>query len=368
MKPRVYVCFGTGGVGKTTVSAALGTALARAGMRTLVVTCDPARRLADAFGVHGQPVPVPVDARQRLWCFMPEATASARQTVALLFGHDPARLETLQQNPVFTTLVDGLAGIHELGALAQLVELSASYDAIVVDTAPTRHALSLLHLPGQVGSLVDSRSLRWLANVSRRRLREPSAARPALARLLDWGESRLITELEASLGGAPVAACMELLIAGIDCRPELSRIAAAAHELLCSLATTYVLVAAPGNDTMRDVAYFQAQLDASAHPPAWLVLNHALDRMPAWPAQVATHPDASEPLRYAARIAAQELAARAKQSRDVRTELAARMPHVSVVTVPRLDATAPAAVVSEAANALTPLTSSARAMPVSHSA
>jgi len=354
MSPRVFVSFGTGGVGKTTVSAALGTALARQGLRTLVITCDPARRLAEAFGVRADDKPVQVGSDGRLWCFMPETKESARRTVALLFGDDPQRLASLQQNPVLATLVDGLSGMHELGALAQLVEASAGYDAVVVDTAPTRHALELLSLPERVIALVDSRALRWLGDVSRKRLKEVGRPkeRGALSRLLDWGQSRIVSELEESLGGAPVAACMELLTALMDTRPALSRMATSARELLAGDSTTFLVVASPREGALADVTFFYEGLSSIAHGPRAVVLNRDVDVLPAWTEHLSLHPLASERLRSVARLAGSELSAAARQSRETRRALAARYPALQIARIARMDASVPEAVVQAAAGAL----------------
>jgi anion-transporting ArsA/GET3 family ATPase len=354
MSPRVWVCFGTGGVGKTTISAALGCALARRGLRTLVITCDPARRLAEAFEVAAAPTPVRVDDRGLLWCFMPEAADSARRTVTLLFGDDPARLAVLQRNPLFAALVDGLSGVHELAALAQLVELADGYDAVVVDTAPTRHALALLRLPAQIIQLVDSRSLRWLASLSTRRLSASTdlAAPSSWTRLLDWGGGRLIAELEASLGGASVRACMELVLAGMQARPALSRIAHRAAELLTGASTTYLVAAAPREGAARDVAFFHDELASLVRAPTWLVLNRTVEALPGWMSQLANHPRASESLRRAADMAASELGTRARQTRELAVELASSFPGSRQLSVPKLNASQPASVVQAASSVL----------------
>lgn len=354
MSPRVFVCFGTGGVGKTTMSAALGTALARRGARTLVMTCDPARRLAEAFGVVASPEPVRVDARGLLWCYMPEAADSARRSVGLLFGDDLERMNALRQNVVFAALVEGLSGVHELGALAQLVERCDAYDAVVVDTAPTRHALELLRMPVRIVNLVDSRALRWLASVSGRRLassekRDPSAS---WTRLFAWGEARLISELEASLGGTSVAACMELVTAGMAARPALSRIARRAASLLHGVDTTYIVVAAPREGAEHDVDFFCDELSALAHPPAWLLLNRAVETQPAWTQRLASCPTAGQSVRHAARIASEELGAQVRRTSEVRRAVATRRPALRQLSIAKLDASDPVAVARAAADTL----------------
>jgi anion-transporting ArsA/GET3 family ATPase len=354
MSPRVFVCFGTGGVGKTTMSAALGTALARRGQRTLVVTCDPARRLAEAFGVEASPVPVRVDEQELLWCYMPEAADSARRSISLFFGNNPERLAGLRKNPVFEALMDGLAGVHELAAVAQLVDRGDAYDAIVVDTAPTRHALELLRLPARLGKLADSRGLRWLAGVSRRRLASAAGRDRAtsLSRLFAWGEARFITELETSLGGASVAACMELVAAAVAAVPELSDLSQRAAQLLTSVDTTYVVVAAPREGVEHDVDFFCDELTAIAHRPAWLLINRAVEARPAWTQRLTSCAGVSDSLRHAAGVADQELSAQARRTLEVRRAVASRRPDLQQIVIAKLDASDPVEVARTAAGAL----------------
>ncbi|MFM2417657.1 MAG: hypothetical protein RL385_2380 [Pseudomonadota bacterium] len=354
MSTRVYVCFGTGGVGKTTISAALGTALAKRGARTLVMTFDPARRLAEAFGVEAAAVPVPVT--PTLTCYMPEAEASAQRTVHTLFGHDRTRAAQLAQNPVLATLVDGLSGMHEIGALAELTSLAPGYDAVVIDTAPTRHALELLTLPERIAALVDSRALRWLADAARARLGTANAEKQsAWSRLVDFGQARVVTELTRSLGGAPIAACMELVSALMDERETLSAIARSAQALLASRSTTYAIVGSPRPGLLDDVAFFRDGIARVAQPPQWLVLNRFVERQPDWPAQLTDHPRASPALRNAARTAGAELRALAEYGQRAVAGARARFPQLRVARVPRLDAAQPSAVVAAASVALLPM-------------
>ncbi|MFM2415661.1 MAG: hypothetical protein RL385_384 [Pseudomonadota bacterium] len=354
MSTRAYVCFGTGGVGKTTISAALGTALAGSGARTLVMTFDPARRLAEAFGVEVSAVPVPVT--PTLSCYMPEAEASARRTLHTLFGHDRARAAQLAQNPVLATLADGLSGMHEIGALAELTALAPAYDAVVIDTAPTRHALELLTLPERIAALVDSRALRWLSDAARARLGSVDGEKQsAWSRLMDFGQARVVSELTRSLGGAPIAACMELVSALMDERETLSGIARGAKALLSARSTTYAIVGSPRPGVLDDVAFFRDGITRVAHAPQWLVLNRFVEQQPDWPAQITDHPRASAALRNAARTAGAELRALAEYGRSAVAGAGTRFPELRVARVPRLDAAQPSAVVAAASSALTSL-------------
>jgi anion-transporting ArsA/GET3 family ATPase len=270
-----------------------------------------------------------------------------------LFGDDPSRLAALRQNSVFVALVDGLSGVHELAGLAQLVERCDAYDAVVIDTAPTRHAVELLRMPLRIVKLVDSRGLRWLASVSRRRLGSAEKRdHSSWTRLFEWGEERLMAELEASLGKTAVGSCMELVTAGMAARPALSRIAHRAACLLLGVDTTYVVVAAPREGVEHDVDFFCDELTAIAHPPAWLLLNRALETQPAWTQRLATCKTASESLRYAAGVASEELAGQARRTSEVRRAVAARRPDLRQLAIAKLDASDPAEVARAAADTL----------------
>ncbi|MBI5500161.1 MAG: AAA family ATPase, partial [Deltaproteobacteria bacterium] len=129
-QPQVVVCAGGGGVGKTTTAAALGLALARSGRRALVVTMDPARRLAGALGVPVADTPTPValpGAGTRLWALMPDPRRSLRTFVAQLFADEPAAETRVLANGVYRGLADAAAGVHELVTM-NLVARAAAGD------------------------------------------------------------------------------------------------------------------------------------------------------------------------------------------------------------------------------------------------
>jgi anion-transporting ArsA/GET3 family ATPase len=333
MATRVHVCFGTGGVGKTTVSAALGTALAASGARTLVMTFDPARRLCDAFGV--KPSPWVQQVGPQLACYMPEASASARRSVGLLFGGTPARAERLSKNPVLGTLVDGLSGMHELGALAELVQLAPEFDEVVIDTAPTRHALAMLSLPERVRELVESSALRFLADAYAKANEVPPTG--LMGRLIERGQARLVRELGKALGGAPIDACVELIGALCDEREAIAALATDAGKLLRTGDARYLVVGTPRAAFLEDFRFFHDGLAQIARAPRWAVLNRAVASLPAWPARLADHPRASTSLKEAARNAGEELATAAALTRACSDELGRAFPHTRLVQVPRHD-------------------------------
>ncbi len=334
-----HVVYGAGGVGKTTTAAALAVALAARGARTLVATTDPARRLAHALELPASAEITPVPWAPGLDYFMPEAGATTRAVVDAMLADEPEVAASLAGNPVFDLLCSGLAGMHELAALASLAPLAATYDAVVIDTAPSRHALDLVTLPRRIAALIDSRALVWLGQLSEQRLAE---RRGLSRRLLDWGQQRLVGRFEAALGGAAVVACLEVLRAMAVLRPRLSERARIAGELLTGPTTEHVVVLAPRPGAEREARVFADELARVAHRPSLYVIN----RVPAiahWAAPLATSTTIPEPVRYAAQLALDESTARVAAAASLELALA---PEATVVHVPAFDALHPAAVVA----------------------
>jgi anion-transporting ArsA/GET3 family ATPase len=169
---RVCICVGAGGVGKTTVSAALAVGLAAAGQRVAVVTIDPAQRLAAALGLSelaDEPrridpasfVAQGVAMKGELWAMMLDAKRTLDELVARLAPEERAREEILA-NPIYRELSTAVAGSHELSAITKLYELyhERDFDVIVLDTPPSRNALDFLDAPSRLIGFLDGRALK----------------------------------------------------------------------------------------------------------------------------------------------------------------------------------------------------------------
>src|SRR5271154_1146920 len=169
---RVLICVGSGGVGKTTTSAALALALAQRGAKVAVVTIDPAKRLAAALGLHelsGEPIRIDpatfaeqgVEIDGELWAMMLDAKGTLDGIVARLAPDERAREEILA-NPVYRELSTAVAGSHELSAIAKLYELNEEheFDVIVLDTPPSRNALDFLNAPTRLLGFLEGRALK----------------------------------------------------------------------------------------------------------------------------------------------------------------------------------------------------------------
>ncbi len=170
---RILVCVGSGGVGKTTTAAALGLAAARAGRKTLVITIDPARRLANSLGLDAlghdirQVDPTLVHAGGaptggQLYAMMLDQKKAFDEVVSR-HAKDPAAVSRILGNPIYGQISGTLAGAHEYAAMAKLQELDATgtWDLIVIDTPPTAHALDFLDAPEKLTAAIDSPAIEW---------------------------------------------------------------------------------------------------------------------------------------------------------------------------------------------------------------
>jgi anion-transporting ArsA/GET3 family ATPase len=172
---EIVITCGSGGVGKTSVAAALGTmAAAHLGGRVLVLTVDPARRLASALGleaVGNLETPVPpeaftaagVRARGELWVAMLD-TKQSWDDLVRRHAPDARTRDAILANPLYTNITAKFVQSHDYIAMERLFEIHASgrYDLLVVDTPPTRNALDFLDAPARMAEFFSSRLLRWL--------------------------------------------------------------------------------------------------------------------------------------------------------------------------------------------------------------
>lgn len=180
-KEMVLVC-GSGGVGKTTTAAAIGLqAATELGGRVLVLTVDPARRLADALGlgaagvandeIRVDPARLPGKPRGELWIAMLDTKASWDDLV-IRHAPDEATRDAILANPLYRNITSRFVHSHEYIAMERLHDLHASgrYDLVIVDTPPSRHALDILDAPARMKEFFGSRLLRWLTVPARSRL------------------------------------------------------------------------------------------------------------------------------------------------------------------------------------------------------
>lgn len=167
---RLLLCVGAGGVGKTTTAAALGFGAARRGRRVAVLTVDPARRLAGTLGLQdhaGRPVPVPVEGDGELWVEMLDAGRAWDDLVAREL--DEARAAALAANRMYRAVSRRFVQSHDFVAVErvhQLLDPSAGYDLVIVDTPPSRRASDFLQAPEQMAAFFSNPALGWFTGTT----------------------------------------------------------------------------------------------------------------------------------------------------------------------------------------------------------
>ncbi|MEU9714631.1 ArsA family ATPase [Streptomyces sp. NPDC047976] len=273
---RIIVCCGAGGVGKTTTAAALGVRAAERGRKVVVLTIDPARRLAQSMGIDSldnTPRRVPGiergaagDADGELHAMMLDMKRTFDEIVE---SHaDAERARAILANPFYQSLSAGFAGTQEYMAMEKLGQLRArdDWDLIVVDTPPSRSALDFLDAPKRLGSFLDGKFIRVLMAPAK------VGGRAGMA-FLNVGMSMMTGTLSKLMGASLLkdvqtfVAAMDTMFGGFRTRAD------ATFRLLQAPGTAFLVVAAPEPDALREAAYFVERLAAEKMPLAGLVLN-----------------------------------------------------------------------------------------------
>lgn len=354
--PEVILCAGGGGVGKTTTAAAIGLALARSGRRTLVVTIDPARRLAGALGVSlgdaVSRVEIP-EAHGHLSALMPDPRRSLGTFVEQLFADEPAARARVAHNRLFTALSDAVAGIHELVAM-NLVARAAEggdFDVVVIDTAPSRQAVDFVTYPERLTTLLGGRSVAWLADLAARAA-SPDAP-PARGSLRAWGASHVEALVAKVTGPTLVRDTADLFSDLALVRERFVGLTAHASRLLLGERAAYALVAAPTAAARDDVLFLAARLEALGRAPRAVILNRAEDAPTPHLTLLRDSPGVTRAVQQAAGSLADESARRGEAARAVGAELARRV-RVPQVRLPWVESVTPFGTVAALCDAVTP--------------
>jgi anion-transporting ArsA/GET3 family ATPase len=277
---RIVVCCGSGGVGKTTTSAALAVRGADRGRRVAVLTIDPARRLAQALGLTelgnepGRVAEVPAEPdgrpagspRGELHAMMLDMRRTFDEMVQT--HSTPERAAVILANPFYQTISTSFSGTQEYMAMEKLGQLAATgrWDLIVVDTPPSRSALDFLDAPQRMSTFLDGRMIRLLSSPAR-------AGGRGLRKVLGAGFSLFAKAVSTILGGQLLADASAFVQAFDTMFGGFRERATATYALLRSPGTAFVVVAAPEPDALREAAYFVDRLHNENMPLAGLVLN-----------------------------------------------------------------------------------------------
>ncbi|MGL5817015.1 MAG: ArsA family ATPase [Phycicoccus sp.] len=272
----IVVCCGAGGVGKTTTAAALALRAAESGRRVVVLTIDPARRLAQSLGLtelDNTPRPVPgvgAESGGSLDAMMLDMKRTFDEVV--LAHSTPEKAEQILANPFYQVVSSSFAGTQEYMAMEKLGQLRAqaerdgTWDLVVVDTPPSRSALDFLDAPTRLGSFLDGRFIRLLMGPAR-------AGGRAGLRVFSFGANLAATTMSRVLGTQLLSdvqtfvAALDTMFGGFRERADVT------YALLQDPTTSFVVVATPERDAMREAAYFVERLSTERMPLAGVVVN-----------------------------------------------------------------------------------------------
>ncbi len=265
---KVIVCCGSGGVGKTTTAAALAVRAAEQGRRTVVLTIDPARRLAQAMGLteldntprRVQGIEGDLDA------MMLDMKRTFDEIVVAHSG--PDRADAILANPFYQSLSSSFAGTQEYMAMEKLGQLVAEdrWDLVVVDTPPTRSALDFLDAPQRLGTFLDGRLIKILLAPAR-------AGGRAYLKVVNAGLSAVTRTVTKIIGAQLLTdlqqfvASLETMFGGFRARADET------YAMLKAPGTAFVVVASPEPAALREASYFADRLSAESMPLAGLVVN-----------------------------------------------------------------------------------------------
>lgn len=277
LENRVIVCAGSGGVGKTTMSAAIGVRAAQLGRRTLVLTVDPARRLATALGlelnddgdrpvalagVSGSLSAAVVDSKKIFDRFLVTHAAGAEI------------VERIMKNRLYQQMSTTLAGSQEFTALERLLQAheSGQYDLVILDTPPTKHAMDFLTAPQRLSSLFSDTITRWFASPD-------DKPKGFIASLVGKGTRAVLKSLEVLTGEQFIEELIDFFGAVRSIQKVLRERSLGAEALLTSGTTKFFVVTSFDAAKLIEAKYLQGQLKKMGYRLKAVIINRAF---PLW--------------------------------------------------------------------------------------
>ncbi len=274
---HILVVTGSGGVGKTTVAASLGLAAAREGRRTLVLTIDPARRLAQAMGLDGlddDPAEVPADTPGELWAMMLDMGTTFDR---LIDRHATSRsnAKAIKENRIYRTLSSTLSGTQEYMAMERLHELheTGEWDLLIIDTPPSRSALDFLDAPKRMTSFLEGRLLRLL-------MKPGMAAGKGVGRVVGFGATSFM-KVAGRVTGMSLLEDLGSFFRNFEGMYEgFKERAEQVLELLQDPASQFVVVTSPEPPPLREAKFFLERLEQEGMHTAGVVVNRIRPLVP----------------------------------------------------------------------------------------
>ncbi|MDP9164935.1 MAG: ArsA family ATPase [Actinomycetota bacterium] len=334
---RVVVCCGAGGVGKTTTAAAMALRAAEYGRTVVVLTIDPAKRLAQALGIKDlgntpQRVPLAPEVTGELHAMMLDMRRTFDEMVLQYSAGD--RAEAILENQFYQTVATSLAGTQEYMAMEKLGQLLGEdrWDLVVVDTPPSRNALDFLDAPKRLGSFMDSRLWRLLLAPGR-----------GIGKLVTGAVGLAMKALSTVLGSQMLSDAAGFVQALDSTFSGFREKADRTYELLKRPGTQFVVVSAAEPDALREASFFVDRLSSETMPLAGLILNRThptlcdlnIDKAREAADQLAAGGEADALAAAVLRVHA-DRAQTAKREVRLLSRFTGANPHVAIVGVPSL--------------------------------
>ena len=268
----VCICAGSGGVGKTTTSAAVALGMAARGAKVAVVTIDPANRLADALGLDrlgNEPRRVSsdhltgVEMQGELWAMMLDPKRTFDELIERL-APDPARVQEIKENRVYRELSSAVSGSQEFTAMAKLYELhqEQAFDLLVLDTPPSRNALEFLEAPRRLNAFLEGRMLQALVRPTGLGMR-----------MLGLGTSPLLAALRRVTGVDLVTDLGRFFQLLTGMTQGFSQRAAGVQELLGASTSAFLLVTSAEREPIDEAIWFHRMITQEGFPFTGVVVN-----------------------------------------------------------------------------------------------
>jgi anion-transporting ArsA/GET3 family ATPase len=269
-RTRIIVCCGSGGVGKTTSAAAVGVRAAERGRDVVVLTVDPARRLAQSLGLSeldNSPRKIDgIDGDGELHAMMLDMKRTFDEIVEA--HSDPDRAKQILANPFYQSLSSSLSGTQEYMAMEKLGQLhrSGTWDLIVVDTPPSRSALDFLDAPERMGRFLDGRFIRILM--------APAKVGGRFGMKVVTAGFGMFTGVITKVLGGQLLKDVQTFVMALDTMfGGFRERADQTYRLLQTPGTAFLVVAAPEPDALREASYFVERLADERMPLAGLIVN-----------------------------------------------------------------------------------------------
>jgi anion-transporting ArsA/GET3 family ATPase len=341
---KICICAGSGGVGKTTTSAAIATGMAAQGLKVCVLTIDPAKRLADSLGLkelgnEARKVDPAlfkeqgVEMKGELWAMMLDAKATFDELVARQAPDEESRDRVLE-NRIYQQISSALAGSQEYMAMEKLFELhtEGKFDLLVLDTPPTRNALDFLDAPKRLTQFIEGRSMKMFM--------KPTGL---AAKVAGRGTSVALGILKRILGFDLLADLAEFFNAFSGMVDGFQARAKRVNKLLADPSTCFLVVCGPQGDPVNEAVYFHRKLVEAKLPFGGVIVNKVH-----YPAEELGEETVDLPATLAEKLGDEDLARRvaanfsdyqALAERDARNikRLANELHTKGVIRVPYLD-------------------------------